>query len=429
MSVLMKGIDVSYCQSNVNWSHVKCSGIQFALIRAGYGRVIPKQIDSQFENNYAGCKSNGIPCGAYWYSYALSESEAIKEAQCFLEVIKGKTFEFPVYFDMEEPNQFELGKSKCSAIAKAFMDTVQKAGYFVGLYMSTSYLNQYITEEIKNNYAIWVAQYNSECTYKGQYGIWQYGVAGHPKHDTKNEKSIYGVNGQCDCNLCYIDYPTIIKGSGLNGFTKTPTPTPTEPGVKTYSNTDSTQLTPHFNTAEFKCKCGKSHDTLINTKLVEMLEKLREKLHCSKIVITSGYRCPTHDKNVGGTGSGHHTKGNAADLVCYDNYGNVISSRIICCVAQDLGFTGIANITSDYQAVHLDVRSGSKWYGNEVLGNQNVTNDFYSYYGIRSSDVEVYTNPTTPSEPEESKPDKEQTDKSTYTVLKNGTPFMEIKEL
>ena len=160
-----------------------------------------------------------------------------------------------------------------------------------------------------------------------------------------------------------------------------------------------------------------------------MLEKLREKLHCSKIIITSGYRCPTHDKNVGGTGSGHHTKGNAADLVCYDNYGNVISSRIICCVAQDLGFTGIANITSDYQAVHLDVRSGSKWYGNEVLGNQNVTNDFYSYYGIRSSDVEVYTNPTTPSEPEESKPDKEQTDKSTYTVLKNGTPFMEIKEL
>lgn len=429
MSVLMKGIDVSYCQSNVNWSHVKCSGIQFALIRAGYGRVIPEQIDSQFENNYAGCKSNGIPCGAYWYSYAKSIEEAKQEAKVFLQVIKGKSFEYPVYIDLEEKSQFALGKKICSDIVQAFCDVMENAGYYAGLYCSTSYLDSHISDSVKSRYAIWVAQYNDKCTYTGDYGIWQHSVAGHPEHDYVRAGKVYGVDGQCDLDYAYIDYPAIIKAAGLNGFTKTPTPTPTEPGVKTYSNTDRTLLTPHFNTAEFKCKCGKSHDTLISTKLVGMLEKLREKLHCSKIIITSGYRCPTHDKNVGGTGSGHHTKGNAADLVCYDNYGNVISSRIICCVAQDLGFTGIANITSDYQAVHLDVRSGSKWYGNEVLGNQNVTNDFYSYYGIRSSDVEAYTNPTTLPEPEESKPDKEQTDKSTYTVLKNGTPFMEIKEL
>lgn len=219
MSIMRKGIDVSVHQGNVNWANVKTDGIDFAIIRAGYGREI-SQKDKQFENNYAGCKSNGIPCGAYWYSYATTVEDAIKEANTFLTVLKGKTFEYPVYFDMEEKRQFDLGKEACTAIAKAFMDTVERAGYWVGLYMSTSYLNAYISEEVRNRYAVWVAQYSSNCTYKGQHGIWQYGIAGHPKYDTTKQKAVYGVNGQCDLDYCYIDYPTLIKNAGLNGFAK-----------------------------------------------------------------------------------------------------------------------------------------------------------------------------------------------------------------
>ena len=83
--------------------------------------------------------------------------------------------------------------------------------------------------------------------------------------------------------------------------------------IKAYVYGDRTQLSPHFRSSEFQCKCGKAHDTLISDELVSKLEALYAKLNCSKIIVTSGYRCVTHDKNVGGSGTGQHTKGTAAD--------------------------------------------------------------------------------------------------------------------
>lgn len=94
-----------------------------------------------------------------------------------------------------------------------------------------------------------------------------------------------------------------------------------------YKYTDETQLSAHFNVREFRCKCGKTHDTELNPKLVADLEKIYRALSCSKIIVTSGYRCPTHDKNVGGNGTGQHTKGNAADIICYGQDGSIISTK------------------------------------------------------------------------------------------------------
>ena len=156
--------------------------------------------------------------------------------------------------------------------------------------------------------------------------------------------------------------------------------------VKTYASNDRTQLSAHFNVQEFKCKCGQSHDILISDELIQKLEELYIALGCSKIIVTSGYRCPEHDKAVGGTSSGQHTKGTAADVCCYGQDGQPISSKTVCCKAQDLGFTGIANITSSYQYTHLDVRTSGKWYGDEVYGNGTVTDDFYKYFGIEKAE-------------------------------------------
>ena len=158
----MKGIDVSKHNGNVNWSHVKADGVEFAIIRAGYGKEI-SQKDVQFENNYAGCKSNGVPVGAYWYSYATNEAEARQEAAVCLQVLKGKTFEFPIYYDIEEKKQFALGKAACTAIARAFLEIVEKAGYWVGLYSSTYFL-RYFESDLLKRYAVWVAQYGTKCT-------------------------------------------------------------------------------------------------------------------------------------------------------------------------------------------------------------------------------------------------------------------------
>ena len=154
--------------------------------------------------------------------------------------------------------------------------------------------------------------------------------------------------------------------------------------ILTYKFDDQTQLSPHFNAREFRCQCGKTHETLIASKLVDKLEALYTALNCS-----SGYRCPEHDKAVGGTSSGQHTKGTAADVCCYRQDGQPISSKTVCCKAQDLGFTGIANITSSYQYTHLDVRTSGKWYGDEVYGNGTVTDDFYKYFGMEKSEPET----------------------------------------
>ena len=159
--------------------------------------------------------------------------------------------------------------------------------------------------------------------------------------------------------------------------------------ILTYKFDDQTQLSPHFNAREFRCQCGQPHETLIASELIDKLEALYTALNCSKIIVTSGYRCPEHDKAVGGTSSGQHTKGTAADVCCYGQDGQPISSKTICCKAQDLGFTGIANITSSYQYTHLDVRPSGKWYGDEIHGNGTVTDDFYKYFGMEKSEPET----------------------------------------
>ena len=204
----MRGIDISKHNGVVNWAQVKADGVQFAILRAGYGKEA-SQKDTQFEANYIGCKAQGIPCGAYWYSYATTPAEARQEAAVCLNIIKGKTFEYPIYFDIEEPSVLAKGKAACTAIAKVFLETVEKAGYFAGIYSSKAHLENCITEELRARYAVWVAHYGvDKTTYHGQYGIWQKSSTG----------KIYGISGNVDVNECYVDYPTAIKKKGLNGF-------------------------------------------------------------------------------------------------------------------------------------------------------------------------------------------------------------------
>lgn len=158
--------------------------------------------------------------------------------------------------------------------------------------------------------------------------------------------------------------------------------------LKTFNYNENVRLSEHFSSIEFRCKCGKVHDYTVDTTLIDKLEELYSVLGASKGIISSGYRCPTHDRTVGGNGSGQHTKGTACDIIFYDKNNKPISSKIVSCKAQDLGFGGIANINSTYTYIHLDVRTGSKYYGNEIYGTNSVTNDFYTYYGIARDNTE-----------------------------------------
>ncbi len=153
--------------------------------------------------------------------------------------------------------------------------------------------------------------------------------------------------------------------------------------VKTYSlkADGNKRCSAHTRVKEMRCKDG-TDKILVDENLMTMIEKLFSTLKCSKYIITSGYRTPTHDKAVGGNGYGQHTTGRAVDCKFYDKKGKVISSQEISCIAQDLGFKGIANITSRYQEIHLDMRTKGIYKGNEIYGTKSVTDDFYSYYGI-----------------------------------------------
>lgn len=202
------GVDLSVHNGTVDFSNLKNSGkANFAILRAGYGKLA-SQKDKKFETYYNSCKQVGIPVGTYWYSYATSVSEAEQEARVFLETIKGKQFEYPLYFDLEERSAFNTGKANCSAMVRAFCGLLEKNGYYAGLYMSRSPFTTYMESDIKNRYTLWLAEYGSKLNYSGNADMWQYSSTGRAS----------GISGNVDVNYCYKDFPTLIKSAGLNGF-------------------------------------------------------------------------------------------------------------------------------------------------------------------------------------------------------------------
>lgn len=202
---MTKGIDVSVYQSKVDYKKVKSAGIDFVIIRAGYGKML-SQKDPMFENHYKAAKAAGLEVGAYWYSYATSAVEAKKEAQACLTVLQGKQFEYPIFYDIEEQRTFKSGET--SDIASVFCSSLENAGYFAGIYMSRSPAITYLYESVRKRYALWLAEYGNKLNYDGMYGVWQYSSSG----------VINGVKGNVDLDYCYVDYPKAIKAKGLNGY-------------------------------------------------------------------------------------------------------------------------------------------------------------------------------------------------------------------
>lgn len=200
-----KGIDVSVWQgSNVDFKKVKADGKSFVIMRAGIGT----NVDKYYESNYKKAKAAGMNVGAYWYCKALTVKASTNEANKALSALKGKKFEYPIYYDIENANLFAKGKTLTSKIAENFCSIMEKHGYFCGIYASKSFLDSYFTDTVKKKYTIWVAQYNSKCTYKGTYKIWQRSSKG----------KVSGISGNVDLDESYCDFPSIVKNKHLNGF-------------------------------------------------------------------------------------------------------------------------------------------------------------------------------------------------------------------
>lgn len=201
-----KGIDISRYQGTPDFRRLKDS-VDFVIIQAGYGRY-SSQTDKCFEQNYSGCRQQGIPVGAYWFSYATNPDEAKNEALACILAIQGKKFEYPVYYDVEGKSL--IGRAKVSAMCEAFCSELEKAGYFAGIYMSRSPAQTMLNPEVAKKYALWLAEYGGRLNWNGSVGMWQNSSTGR----------IAGISGDVDTDICYVDYPKLIKEAGLNGYKK-----------------------------------------------------------------------------------------------------------------------------------------------------------------------------------------------------------------
>ena len=208
------GIDISKWQKGFNFDKAVSEGVEFVILRGAYSM----SKDTCFEEFYKACKARNIPVGVYHYSMAKTVAEAKNEANFLItNVLKGKQFEYPIYMDVEDKTQIELDKTLLTDIVVAFCETLENAGYYVGIYSSASFFKSCMDESRLTPYDKWIAQWSTKCTYSGNYGMWQFGGETNLVRTNK----IAGVT--CDQDYVYKDYPTIIKGAGLNGYGKTHT--------------------------------------------------------------------------------------------------------------------------------------------------------------------------------------------------------------
>ena len=180
LSPLEKGIDVSKWNGNVDWDKVKADGIDYVIIRAGYGN---SNVDPYFKSHIEGASKAGLKIGIYWFSYATSVEKAKEEAAKCLETIapyKNK-ISYPVFYDFEyasvdyaTKNGIKITKDLSSKMANVFLNEIKNAGYINGIYTNKDFGDRYFDEDILYNNYLWVAQYASTCTYPRPYMMWQF---------------------------------------------------------------------------------------------------------------------------------------------------------------------------------------------------------------------------------------------------------------
>lgn len=214
-----KGVDVSNHNGDIDIAKIKAAGYDFVMIRCGFGDDLASQDDKSFEKNVKKCEEAGMPWGVYLYSYALTVSEAESEVAHTLRLLKGKKPTMPIAFDMEDADGYKKkngmpSQKTLAKICKTYLEGIEEAGFYPMLYMSLSWIKNFEDKELLGAYDIWLAQWNSECSYNGEtLGIWQYG--GETNYIDGN--SISGV-GVIDKDFCYKDYPLLIKNQHYNGW-------------------------------------------------------------------------------------------------------------------------------------------------------------------------------------------------------------------
>ncbi|MDE6260394.1 MAG: peptidoglycan DD-metalloendopeptidase family protein [Oscillospiraceae bacterium] len=202
----IKGVDISYANGDVDFGALKAAGVEFVIIRCGYGSDYAHQDDERFAENVAKAEAAGMPWGTYLYSYASNETMARSEAQHALRLLAGRKPVYGVWYDVEESHQLDCD---LPAICAAFCSTLEEAGCYVGIYSALSWWNGKLDDARLDRYDKWVAQWAGRCEYEKPYGIWQY------------SERVYIGGKVFDGDWAYKDYPALTGGGAVAKPTST----------------------------------------------------------------------------------------------------------------------------------------------------------------------------------------------------------------
>lgn len=194
------GIDVSRHQGKIDWAAVAADGIDFAVMRVGYrgSSEGTLNIDDRFVENINGALAEGIEVGVYFFSQAITEAEALQEAEYVLNIIDGYDLKYPVFFDWE-PSEDEAARSfnidyaQITRFAEIFCERIEKAGYKSGIYFNS--VQGYLHYDLSSfdDTCLWLAEYSTTPNFYYNYHIWQY----------TNKGKVDGINGDVDINICF----------------------------------------------------------------------------------------------------------------------------------------------------------------------------------------------------------------------------------
>lgn len=192
------GIDVSHHQGNIDWDAV-APQIDFAILRCGYGDDLTSQDDRQWVANADACTRLGIPFGVYIYSYALTDEQAISEAEHVLRLIDGYRPTLPIYLDLEDDSILQnCSQDDILRHAILFCNRIKEAGYTPGIYANYNWWTNYLTAADYDGWDRWIARYASSTGYTKEYSMWQYTSSG----------SVSGISGNVDLNYWYGPLPS-----------------------------------------------------------------------------------------------------------------------------------------------------------------------------------------------------------------------------
>lgn len=215
------GIDVSKWQGNFNFINAKNNHqIEFALLRIGgadssvYKDGLYK--DTEFENNYKKCKDAGIPVGCYFFGKAMNMTDAAREVSYWIGLMKGKQFEYPVFYDVEG-KMLSVEKRQLTDISKYVLEQLTKNGFYPGIYSSVEGFDYNLYDAELKEYIHWVASWKiskPRLASGNTVHIWQFG--GETNVIWSNR-----INGVvCDQDFCYVtNFEDVIKKKRLNGYT------------------------------------------------------------------------------------------------------------------------------------------------------------------------------------------------------------------